>query len=68
MEPNEVIAHAHRISLDYLDDGIEFCFVYEDDQLCDVAGADQEKIWNFANNLLRAAGNALPLLTVASNV
>lgn len=53
MTPDEFEAHAQRIVSDYLDEGIEFCHVYEDEQLEDESGEIQEAIWVRVNKILR---------------
>ncbi len=54
MTQDEIRAHARRIAQVYLEDGMEFCYVYEDDELvdADVAGETLQDIHTAAQHLL----------------
>ncbi len=53
MNKGEIEEHARRIVQDHLDDGIEFCCVYEDDELMDADEDDQRAIHDKAQEILR---------------
>lgn len=53
MTPEEIHQHARRIAGYHLEDGIEFCCVYEDDSLIEADDDDLREIHDTANKLLR---------------
>lgn len=50
--PEEIRDHAKRIVSLYLEDGIEYCFVYEDEALEGVGCNNWEAIHDAANRLI----------------
>lgn len=53
LSENEIHQHAKRIVNWHLDDGIEFCCVYEDDELINASEDDQRAIHDEADRLIR---------------
>lgn len=53
MTPDQIASHARRIASYHLEDGIDFCCVYEDDTLMDADYDDQLAIHDAANKLIR---------------
>lgn len=54
MTPSEIDAHAARICDSYLEDGIEFCMIYEDEELTDATDDEWQAVHDAANAKLRS--------------
>ena len=52
MTPEEIRKHAKRIVNTYLEDGIEYCYVYEDEELAEAGHEIWEAVRSAANRII----------------